>query len=140
MARWTKGKSGNPRGRPKKGTAIAGLARKQIEKHKLVEKLGSIGARQAEYSDVDLDQQLRAIQLLLSYGYGPPRAELDTSEKGVVVQVIYAERHQIAINGAALGAAEGDPGSQTIQRGLLRPPLGEDDAGNGPPDPSSTAG
>jgi hypothetical protein len=46
-----------------------------VEKHKLVEKLGSIGSRRDEFGQVDVDQQLRAIQLLLSYGYGPPRAE-----------------------------------------------------------------
>src|SRR5712692_10514385 len=96
MMRWTKGESGNPRGRPKAGTAIAALARGQVERHKLIEKLGSIGARQGEYAKVDVDQQVRAIQLLLAYGYGPPRAELSTSE-GVVIQVVYAERNQITI-------------------------------------------
>src|SRR5439155_21936127 len=63
MARWTKGQSGNPRGRPKTGTAIAELARRQLEKHKLVERLGSIAAGQE--ADVDVGQQLRAIQLLM---------------------------------------------------------------------------
>src|SRR5579862_2320303 len=91
MARWTKGKTGNPKGRPRKGTAIADLARQQITKHKLVEKLGSIGARQGEYSKTDVDQQLRAIQMLLSYGYGPPRAEMESDGK-VIIQVTYAEK------------------------------------------------
>jgi hypothetical protein len=71
MARWIKGKSGNPTSRPKRGNAIADLARQQIAKHKLVEILGRIGGGQGEYSGVEVDQQLRAIQLLLSYGYGP---------------------------------------------------------------------
>src|ERR1700686_1317794 len=100
MPRWAKGQSGNRRGRPKSGTAIAELARAQVEKHRLIEKLGSIGARQSEYEKVDVDQQMRAIQLLLAYGYGPPRAEIKTGE-GVVIQVIYAETNHIAIASAA---------------------------------------
>ena len=96
MARWVKGKSGNPRGRPKSRTAIADLARTQIEKHKLVEKLGSIGAGEGTYRDVEVDQQLRAIQLLLAYGYGPPRPETEGCE-GLKIQVVYAETNHIAI-------------------------------------------
>ena len=80
MARWSKGHSGNPKGRPREGTAIAALARSQVERHKLIEKLGEIGARTGEYARVDVDQQIRAIQLLLSYGYGPPRGELGSVE------------------------------------------------------------
>jgi hypothetical protein len=40
-----KGQSGNPKGRPKDGSAIAGLARSQVERHKLIEKLDGIGGR-----------------------------------------------------------------------------------------------
>ena len=139
MARWTKGQSGNPRGRPKSGNAIADLARSQVEKHRLIDKLGAVGARTNEYADVAVDQQLRAIQLLLSYGYGPPRAEIEGSE-GLKIQVIYAETNHIAITGAASGAASGDSASPTLQRGLLRPPLGQDRVGDGPVDPSGTPG
>ena len=94
MARWSKGKSGNSHGRPKKGTAIAELARQQIEKHQSVETLGQIAAGQGE---MDTDQQLRAIQLLLAYGYGPPRPEIARNDGGVVIQVLYADRNPIAI-------------------------------------------
>src|SRR6266852_682986 len=138
MARWVKGQSGNRRGRPPSGTAIAELARGQVEKHKLIEKLGSIGARQSEYAKVDVDQQMRAIQLLLAYGYGPPRAEINTGE-GVVIQVVYAETNHIAIAGAASGATSSDSGSPTVQHSLLRAPLGQDGAGDGPPDSSGPA-
>src|SRR5512142_3424950 len=105
MARWTKGQSGNRKGRPKSGIAIAELARGQVARHKLVEKLGRIGARLGEYAKVDVDQQMRAIQLLLAYGYGPPRAEVNVGE-GVAIQVVYAETNHIAVTSAAPGAAE----------------------------------
>ena len=139
MARWVKGQSGNRRGRPPSGTAIAELARGQVEKHKLIEKLGSIGARQGEYVKVDVDQQIRAIQLLLAYGYGPPRAEINTGE-GVVIQVVYAETNHIAIADAAPGASSSDSASPAVQRGLLRAALGQDSVGEGPPDSSGPTG
>src|ERR1043166_9787673 len=124
MARWSKGQSGNPRGRPRTGTAIAELARRQLEKHKLVERLGSIAAGQE--ADVDVGQQLRAIQLLLSYGYGPPRPEIESSE-GMTIQVIYAQRNHIEINGVAPGTTPSHRGVEAIQHSLLRAPLGQDD-------------
>ena len=139
MARWSKGQSGNPRGRPKKEHAIADLARFQVEKHKLIEKLGSIGARVGEYGDVEVDQQLRAIQLLLGYGYGPPRGESEGRE-GIQIQVIYAETNHVAINGAAPGPTPSHPASETVQRGLLRAPLGQNGAGDGSSDPPGSPG
>jgi hypothetical protein len=140
MPRWIKGKSGNPHGRPKRGAAIADLARQQIAKHKLVEILGRIGGGQGEYAGVEVDQQLRAIQLLLSYGYGPPRAEVDGNDGKMVIQVIYAERNQIAINAATPSPTASDTGSETLQRRLLRAPLREDSAGNEPAGRSGTTG
>ena len=138
MARWIKGQSGNPKGRPREGTAIAGLARSQVQRHKLVEALGRIGARQGEYAKADVDQQIRAIQLLLAYGYGPPRGELEGGD-AVVIQVTYVQRNQIAINGAAPSTMAGGAAGETVQRGLLRAPLGEDGTGNGSADsPGST--
>ena len=139
MPRWIEGKSGNPKGRPRRGTAIAELARSQIERHKLVDKLGNLGARVGEYADVDVDQQLRAIQLLLAYGYGPPRPETEGCE-GLKIQVIYAETNQFAIGSAPSGASPSDSGSQAVQCGLLRTPLGQDGSGDGSTDPPSTAG
>ena len=93
MARWAKGQSGNPRGRPRAGTAIADLAGRQVNQHQLIETLGSIAA--AAGALVDVDQQLRAIQLLLAYGYGPPRAESEATG-GLKIEVIYAETNHIA--------------------------------------------
>jgi len=119
--------------------AIAELARGQVEKHRLVEKLGSIGARQSEYTQVDVDQQLRAIQLLLSYGYGPPRAEIEAGER-LLIEVVYVERNSIAIASPIPGASTGDSESGAVQRSLLRAPLGQDGVGDEPPDSSGAPG
>ena len=105
----------------------------------MIEKLGEIGARAGEYAKVGVDQQIRAIQLLLSYGYGPPRSEVERGD-AAVIQVTYVERNQIAINGAAPSATTGNGMGETVQRGLLRAPLGQDGTGNGSADPSGAAG
>src|ERR1051325_2994663 len=130
MARWSKGQSGNPRGRPRTGTAIAELARRQLEKHKLVEKLGSIAAGE---HDVDVGQQLRAIQLLLAYGYGPPRPEIEPNE-GMRIQVVYVDRRAIGTNGAAPGTAANHRVIEAGEHTLLRSSIRKDDLRDGSPD------
>ena len=77
---WPKGVSGNPKGRPPVGLAVAAMARDQIERHSLLAKLGAIAARKGS-------QQVKAIELLLSYAYGRPRAELALEHNGAVGQV-----------------------------------------------------
>ena len=47
-----KGQSGNPKGRPPIGAAIAELARGEIERRGLVEKLGAIAARRGWLASV----------------------------------------------------------------------------------------
>ena len=134
MARWTKGQSRNPRGRPRTGTAIAELARGQVDKHKLIAKLGSIAA--GEQADVDVGQQLRAIQLLLSYGYGPPRPEVEANQ-GLRIQVVYVARNgrsSTGINGAAPCTAANHRVIEASEHTLLRAPLREDGPGDGSPD------
>ena len=140
MAKWRRGQSGNPKGRPRAETAIAGLARSQVQRHKLVEKLARIGARQGEYAEVDVDKQIRAIQLLLAYGYGPPRMEQESGGEAVVIQVNYVERNQIAINGFTPGTVTGGARSETVQHTQLRAPLGEDSPGHGSADSPGAAG
>ena len=137
MPKWIKGQSGNLKGRPKNFTAVAELARSQVEKHKLIEKLGSIAAREGEYLDVNFDQQVRAIQLLLAYGYGPPRSEIQSSE-GMVIQVTYVEANRITIASAACGTSTSDTAGQAVKRDLLRAPVGQVSAGDGSADSCGT--
>jgi hypothetical protein len=68
----------------------------------LIERLGRIGAGKDSNGNVDVGQQIRAIRLLLAYGYGPPKGEIESGD-GVVIQVTYVERNQIAINGPTPG-------------------------------------
>src|SRR5262245_12079087 len=112
MGRWNRGQSGNPRGRPKNGIAVAEL-RTQVEKHRLIDKLGNTGARAGEYANVDMDKEVRAIQLLLSYGYGPPRGHEIGGSEGILIQVVYAETNQIRKRG-------GGNRGQVVHRGHWR--------------------
>jgi hypothetical protein len=73
-----KGQSGNPKGRPPSGLAIADLARAEVDKHGLVAKLGDMAARGRS------DNQFRAIQLLLAYAFGPPSAEIALRHSGFI--------------------------------------------------------
>jgi hypothetical protein len=86
---WRKGESGNPRGRPPTGQAIAELARAEVDKHGLLVKLGNIAARGRG------DKQFRAIQLLLNYAFGQPRStnepSLQSPDRGVRVIVEYED-------------------------------------------------
>jgi hypothetical protein len=75
---WPKGHSGNPKGRPPTGLAIAELARAEVDKHGLVVKLGNIAARGRG------DKQFRAIQLLLAYAFGTPRSEIALQHSGSI--------------------------------------------------------
>ena len=72
---WPKGISGNPQGRPASGLAMAELARELVSKHDLVGKLARIAARSGR-GKAGVDQQLKAIALLLAYAFGPPKTEI----------------------------------------------------------------
>ncbi len=138
---WVKGFSGNNLGRPR--TALAELCREQITKHGLVAVLGSIAARTGEYAKkskipVTVSDQIQAIRLLLLYGYGVPKNEIDSGD--VKIEVTYADNRSLTITNAAPGADEDHPGSQAIQRRLLREAIREDSLGDGSIDSSGTVG
>ncbi len=137
--RWVKGVSGNDLGRPR--SALAELCRQQITKHDLVAVLGCIAARTGDYArktkiPVTVADQINAIKLLLTYGFGVPKAEIDGGD--VRIEVTYDNR-SVTIANAARGAGEDHSGEQEVQRRLLRAEVREDRAGDGPPDPPRAA-
>jgi hypothetical protein len=127
--RWLPGASGNPKGRPRTGLSIAELCRGQVEKRNLIEKLGQIAARVGEYAKVEVDQQIRAIELMVRYGYGlPGKGEIDAGD-GIQITVTYVQ-NQLNIAGAPSGAAEGAERGAEILRPQGRPPLRKIDIGS----------
>lgn len=125
MARWTKGKSGNPRGRPKRGAAIADLARQQIVKHQLVEILGRIGGRAGRVlrsggGSAIARHSIVTLLRLRSAPRGDGRKRRKSGYRGA-----YAERNQIAITAATPSPTASDTASETLQRRLLRATLGK---------------
>lgn len=96
--RWIKGVSGNDLGRPR--TALAELCRAEITKHGLVAVLGSVAARKGDYAKktkipVTVADQISAIRLLLAYGYGVPKNEIDAGE--VRIEVSYADNRRLNV-------------------------------------------
>lgn len=91
---WIKGFSGNDLGRPR--TALAELCREQVTKHGLVNVLGSIAARTGDYCtktkniQITVADQIQAIKLLLLYGFGMPKNDIDSGD--VKIEVTYADK------------------------------------------------
>jgi hypothetical protein len=75
-AEWT----GNRKGRPPIGAAIAEMARDVITRRGLVEKLGSIASRKGSL-------QVRAIEVLFAYAYGKPPSEIRLAPSGQALDV-----------------------------------------------------
>jgi hypothetical protein len=123
---WPKGRSGNPRGRPRSGEELGALLRQMVDHKRFAKKL----------CELCYAGDVQAMRLLLSYTDGLPitRGELQGPER-IQITVTYVEQNnRIELTGAAPGANEDHPGVQTVQRRLLRAPLGQDEAGDGSPD------
>lgn len=139
---WIKGTSGNSLGRPR--TALAELCRLQITKRGLVAVLGEIASRSGQYGKkykgipITVSDQINAIRLLLLYGFGVPKAEIDGADH-VKIEVTYDNR-SINIANAASGAGEDHSANEAIQRRLLRPEVWQDDSGDGSSDSSGPEG
>jgi hypothetical protein len=135
------GHSLNSLGRPK--TALSVLCREQVSKLGLVRVLGAIAARSGDYRtnkiEVQVSDQIAAIKLLLLYGFGQPKAEIDGSDR-VTIEVKYADNRSINIANAASGSGEDHSDVEEVQRRLLRPSLREDGSRDGSVDSSSAEG
>ncbi len=120
MAKWIAGQSGNPMGRPRSGVSAADLARKQIDRHKLFEKLGELAARVNEKGADPriVTAAMRAAEILMDRGFGKPPQEIHQSKTELQIRVIYADieqRSSLDVAPASPGAIAGSGRSPAIQ-------------------------
>ena len=130
---WKKGRSGNPRGRPRSGEELGALLRQVVDLKRLAEKL----------CELCYAGDIQAMRLLLAYTDGPPqgRVEGDSTTEGIQITVTYVQQNnQFAITSSASSTDSDGLRSETVQRGLLRVPVGQDGPGNGSVDPDGAAG
>src|SRR5262245_31936301 len=96
--RFLKGISGNKRGRPKRGEAIAEQARIRIKKHRILDRITAMACgkqgTEKNSKDVDVRVQLEAARMLLAYGFGQPTKIVETNERKVQEIRISYERTQ----------------------------------------------
>jgi len=128
---WQKGKSGNPRGRPRAGEEFGAILRQTVDRRRFAEKL----------CELCYAGDVQAMRLLLAYTDGLPiaRAEIDETE-GIQITVNYVQQNRIEVTSAPPHASSVGPTSEAVQRPLLRAPVGQDGAGDGSADPCGTAG
>ena len=130
---WKKGRSGNPRGRPRSGDELGAILRQLVDRKRFAEKL----------CELCYAGDIQAMRLLLAYTDGPPQGRLegDSTTEGIQITVTYVQQNnQFAITSPARGAGSDGLRSETVQRGLLRAPVGQDGPGNGSVDPDGAAG
>lgn len=129
---WSKGRSGNPKGRPRGGEELSAILREIVDRRRFAEKL----------CELCYAGDVQAMRLLLSYTDGPPMHGADAQgPEGIQITVTYVNQiNQLELTSAACGATPNHPASEALQRPVLRPPLWQDDAGAGSTDPAGTAG
>jgi hypothetical protein len=140
MAKWAKGKSGNPAGRPRGERTITALLEKRLDKEGFVAKL--IGMANGE-GKLDPAIQLSAMKLILGYIEGLPiaRAEVQGGE-GIEIKVLYVNQqdNRVTIAGPASGAGAGGRGGAPLQLLGVRTEVGEDGSRTGQTDSTGVEG
>src|SRR5262249_26576644 len=129
---WQKGRSGNPRGRPRSGEELGAVLRQTVNRRRFAEKL----------CELCYAGDVQAMRLLLAYTDGLPvcKDELQTTE-GIQITITYVhQENRLELASATPGAGEGNPRGEAVQRRVLRSPLGQDHAGDRSADPSSGGG
>jgi hypothetical protein len=129
---WQPGQSGNPSGKP---SALV------VFERKFAEALANQGSPK-ELAEMIWNAARRGESwaiLKLSERFEWQRFE-GTDDKELRITVEYVQRSEIAITGAASSADEGDWGGEAIQHNLLRAPMGQDNAGDGPADSAGAGG